>query len=59
MVTRPSHPSGRPIRSEQKIGRPIWRIPDKGPVITRLQEPQSNTSAIGFVAHLTARDEDE
>lgn len=48
MSQRPSHPSGKPIRRDRVVGRPIWRIPDRGSVIPRLQtEPR--TEAIGFV----------
>lgn len=53
------HPSGRPVRNERVISRPIWRIPDKGLITPRLQEPQNNLSAIGFVAQLMAREDDE
>jgi hypothetical protein len=51
------HPSGRPIRQDRIVSRPIWRVPDKGPVTPRLQE-QSNISAIGFMAQLSAPDDE-
>lgn len=53
------HPSGKPIRQERVIGRPVWRIPDKGAVTPRLQDDQSNLSAVGFMAQLTAHEDDE
>jgi hypothetical protein len=56
---RPQHPSGKPIRSP-KIGiRSIWRIPDKGSVLPRLQAEERQISAIGFTAEILARDDDE
>lgn len=53
-----AHPSGRPQRKERVVARPIWRLPDKGPVIPRLQEPTQNISAIGFTAKLCADDDE-
>jgi hypothetical protein len=53
------HPSGRPIRTEHRVGRQIWRIPDKGSVIPRLQPEKREVSAIGFTADITAPDDDE
>jgi hypothetical protein len=42
------HPSGRPIRRERTIGRPMWRIPDRGCVTPRLQDlPLAHP--VGFV----------
>lgn len=51
------HPSGKPIRNERIVGRPMWRIPDKGPVIPRLQTPTETINAVGFTAKLTADEE--
>lgn len=59
MQQRPKHPSGRPIR-EPKIGvRSIWRVPDRGPVIPRLQPEEPMVNAIGFTADICARDDEE
>jgi hypothetical protein len=46
------HPSGRPIREERVVSRPIWRIPDKGPITPRLQDNHSEIAAIGFTAEI-------
>lgn len=56
---RKRHPSGRPIRKDELRGRPIWRIPDKGPVIPRLQPKEKDITAIGFTARIVADDNDE
>jgi hypothetical protein len=59
MIDRRRHPSGRPIR-EPKIGvRSIWRVPDRGPIIPRLQPEEPRASAIGFTADICARDDDD
>lgn len=58
-VTDRRHPSGRPVRNERVVGRPIWRVPDKGPITPRLQEPQGNLSAVGFLAQVSARENEE
>lgn len=52
------HPSGRPVREEHVVGRPMWRIPDKGSVIPRLQDEKRDVSAIGFTAELIAHDDE-
>jgi hypothetical protein len=59
MTNRPQHPSGKPIVRTRVVGRSIWRIPDKGPVIPRLQEPSVNTNAIGFLSTIAHTQEDE
>jgi hypothetical protein len=51
------HPSGRPIRKQEVKGRQIWRIPDRGSVIPRLQEDEQHVEAIGFTANLVSDDE--
>ena len=51
------HPSGRPIAKKETKGRPIWRIPEEGPVTPRLREKKHKTEAIGFV--VTTNDECE
>jgi hypothetical protein len=53
------HPSGRPIREREVKGRTIWRVPDHGPVIPRLQKENERTEAIGFTADLISRDDGE
>lgn len=57
-MERARHPSGRPIRYEETKRRPIWRVPDHGPVTPRLKPQENKTYAIGFHAALTAEDED-
>jgi hypothetical protein len=47
------------MRNERIIGRPIWRVPDKGSVIPRRQEPTNNLNAVGFMAQLIAREDDD
>jgi hypothetical protein len=49
------HPSGRPIREREVKGRTIWRVPDHGPVIPRLQKENERIEAIGFTADLISR----
>ena len=41
------HPSGRPIRIDRAIGRPIWRIPDSEFATPRLNRRES-IQATGF-----------
>jgi hypothetical protein len=53
------HPSGRPIREREVKGRTIWRVPDHGPVIPRLQKENERIEAIGFTADLISRDDGE
>lgn len=53
------HPSGRPIRKQEVKGRTIWRVPDHGPAIPRLQKDNERTEAIGFTADLINRDDGE
>ena len=48
MLERKPHPSGRPIKNNRVVGRPIWRVPDDGYVTPRLREDR-NVTAIGFV----------
>ena len=45
---RQRHPSGRPIRQQKQVTRPIWRVPDRGYVTPRLQDPPVS-DRIGFV----------
>ena len=56
MIERKDHPSGRPIRKQQVKGRSIWRVPDRGPVIPRLQDDLNKVEAIGFTARLSSED---
>jgi hypothetical protein len=58
MSDRKRHPSGRPIRNDWVVGKQIWRIPDKGAVIPRLQDEKSSVSAIGFTAQIVADDDE-
>ena len=51
------HPSGRPVKSGRVVSRPIWRIPDKGSVIPRLQDDKTNVSAIGFTAQIASEED--
>jgi hypothetical protein len=51
------HPSGKPIRRPKVGVRSIWRIPDKGSVIPRLQE-RNSINAIGFTAKICADDDE-
>lgn len=53
---RPKHPSGRPIDKPSLGALSRWRIPEKGYVTPRLQEPQRELSLIGF---RVARDTDD
>jgi hypothetical protein len=57
-MQRKPHPSGRPLRNEREVGRPIWRVPDDGYVTPRLRL-KTYESAIGFTARLTAQEDDE
>jgi len=59
MTAKRPHPSGKPIRREETRGRQIWRIPDKGPVIPRLQREPKDISAIGFTAKIVAQDDED
>jgi hypothetical protein len=50
------HPSGKPIRRTERVGCSLWRVPNDGPVIPRLQRQE--TGAIGFtVGRLPGGDE--
>jgi hypothetical protein len=40
------------------VGRPIWRVPDRGPVTPGLQK-EHNTQAIGFLANICRDDEQD
>ena len=51
------HPSGRPIKKTVVVGRPMWRIPDKGSVIPRLQDEKKEIQAIGFTAKIASDDD--
>ena len=51
------HPSGRPIKKTVVVGKPIWRIPDKGSVIPRLQDEKKEIQAIGFTAKISSDDD--
>lgn len=44
----PKHPSGRPVRSERRVGRGYWNVPGKGMVLPRLQDNHGKLDAIGF-----------
>jgi len=46
----------KPIRRPQVGVRSIWRIPDDGPVIPRLQK-REGAMAIGFTARIAEDDE--
>lgn len=59
VINKHDHPSGRPIRKDRTVGKPLWRIPDKGPVIPRLQPDYGRVSAIGFHVGQADPDEDE
>jgi hypothetical protein len=59
MTAKHPHPSGRPIRREEVRGRQIWRIPDRGPVIPRLQQERKDISAIGFTAKIAPHDDED
>lgn len=48
MIRGSIQPSRRPVRKTIVKGKSVWRIPDVGPVIPRLQVPDKQTSAIGF-----------
>lgn len=59
MADRKSHPSGRPkARPQEKRSRPIWRVPDDGPVTPRLQRREF-AQAIGFTVGRQSSDTDE
>jgi hypothetical protein len=47
------------MKNTRVVGRTIWRIPDKGPVIPRLRPEDARTNAVGFYAQLCAREDDE
>lgn len=51
------HPSGRPIRKEEKKGLSIERNPGMGALCPRLRQPEPK-DAIGF-HHFVIKDEDE
>jgi len=57
MLTK--HPSGRPIRTPRVVGPSIWRIPERGPVIPRLQPEDRKTTAIGFHALIASELQDD
>lgn len=44
------HPSGRPIRRREQRALTIRRFPRDGYLTPRLNYPQSNISAVGFLA---------
>lgn len=50
------HPSGRPIRKDEKKNLSIYRNPGIGPLVPRLQLPQPK-DAIGF-HHFVIKDEE-
>ena len=52
------HPSGKPVRTSRVVGKTVWRIPDKGSVIPRLQDDKQNVNAIGFTAQLVSEDDE-
>jgi hypothetical protein len=52
------HPSGRPIRRHEVKKHSIWRVPDRGPVIPRLQDEETSVEAIGFTANLISEDDE-
>lgn len=56
MSKRPSHPSGKPIRRDRVVGPSVWRIPERGSVIPRLQSSEK-TEAIGFVTDFGGKSE--
>lgn len=58
MAQRPQHPSGKPIRKPVWGVKSIWRIPDRGSVIPRLQMP-ATANAIGFTARICSEDDDD
>lgn len=49
-------PSPRPIKKSEVKGRSIWRVPERGPVIPRLQDGKDRIEAIGFTAQLLSED---
>lgn len=51
------HPSGRPVKNTKVVGKSVWRIPDKGSVIPRLQDDKKEIQAIGFTAKIASDDE--
>lgn len=58
MTERKANPSGRPIRKTEVKGRSIWRVPERGSVIPRLQDGKDKIEAIGFTARLASDDYD-
>lgn len=53
------HPSGRPIRHDKCKGRPIWRVPDSGPVTPGLRRKELQP-AIGFtVGNYHSQDDED
>lgn len=52
------HPSGRPIRKDQKRGHSIYRSPGIGPLVPRLQLPKPQ-DAIGFHRFVIKDDKNE
>ena len=59
-MDRKPHPSGRPRAQPKPVkGRPIWRVPDEGPVTPSLRK-QILQPAIGFtVGGYRSQDDDE
>lgn len=49
----------RPVKQRRVVGRPLWRVPDKGYVTPRLRDEERRTEAIGFRAHIGGRWEDD
>jgi hypothetical protein len=58
VTERKANPSGRPIRKTEVKGRSIWRVPERGSVIPRLQDGKDKIEAIGFTARLASDDYD-
>ena len=53
------HPSGRPVRKNEVKGRPIWRVPDEGPVTPRLRADRKPLDQVGFHHWVNFDAEDE
>jgi hypothetical protein len=47
----------KPIRRPKVGVRSLWRVPDEGPIIPRLQKKEG-IQAIGFTAKLTSDDDE-
>ena len=46
--TRARHPSGRPIRRDEKRERGYWNTPNSGPVVPRLRDEKKDLQLVGF-----------